>query len=560
MRARVRGLLSTRHEYRVLGLMLASVHATVWWDPGGAVSSSLVLAHLGLFLIWQPIWSRELRLSWGGALVFVLAMVIFVAWLNRWLVSFWLLLLIGLVGGRITVGRVERYAYLMALLFLVSDLLLGSIPRVFAVETLGPEVTTPFGYGLLLVALALILLPGEKRSPGHGYTVDFLYGLTMSMLTAILGMGTLISMYATGLPYAVALCQTVLVIALFLLAISWLWAPFAGVSGFGRIWERYLLNIGTPVEGWLAQLEDAAQNARLPQDFLRTAMTQLLELPWVAGVSWWAAETGTLGVATSHTLNITSGRLHTTIHAHRPIGPALLLHGRLLINLIGHFHRAKEREQELAQRAHMQAVYETGARITHDIKNLLQSLHTMTLAVQNEDDSARDDGLERLLRRQLPHLTQRLQLALDKLQAPRESKATRCRLTEWWEALKARNDTQAIRFESRITSDPLIPAELFDSVADNLLENARLKRQSEPFLNIEVKLISEGNRITLRVSDDGAPVDPDVRDNLFRAPVKSRSGLGIGLYQAARQAQQMGYVLSLRESERGQVCFELHNN
>ncbi len=540
--------------------MLASVHATVWWDPGGAVSSSLVLAHLGLFLIWQPIWSRELRLSWGGALVFVLAMVIFVAWLNRWLVSFWLLLLIGLVGGRITVGRVERYAYLMALLFLVSDLLLGSIPRVFAVETLGPEVTTPFGYGLLLVALALILLPGEKRSPGHGYTVDFLYGLTMSMLTAILGMGTLISMYATGLPYAVALCQTVLVIALFLLAISWLWAPFAGVSGFGRIWERYLLNIGTPVEGWLAQLEDAAQNARLPQDFLRTAMTQLLELPWVAGVSWWAAETGTLGVATSHTLNITSGRLHTTIHAHRPIGPALLLHGRLLINLIGHFHRAKEREQELAQRAHMQAVYETGARITHDIKNLLQSLHTMTLAVQNEDDSARDDGLERLLRRQLPHLTQRLQLALDKLQAPRESKATRCRLTEWWEALKARNDTQAIRFESRITSDPLIPAELFDSVADNLLENARLKRQSEPFLNIEVKLISEGNRITLRVSDDGAPVDPDVRDNLFRAPVKSRSGLGIGLYQAARQAQQMGYVLSLRESERGQVCFELHNN
>lgn len=559
MRSWLRSLFSTRHEYRVLGLMLVSLHAAVWWDLSGPISSSLILAHLGLFLIWQPIWSRELRLSWSGALVFVLAMVVFVTWLNWWLVSFWLLLLIGLVGGRITVGRVERYAYLMALLFLVSDLLLGSIPRVFAVDTLGAEVTTLFGYGLLLVGLALLLIPGERRGPSHRYSVDFLYGLTMSMLTAILGMGTLISMYATGLPYAVALCQTVLVIALFLLAISWLWAPFAGVSGFGRIWERYLLNIGTPVEGWLAQLEDAAQNARLPQEFLRTAMSQLVELPWVAGVDWRTPnESGTLGVVTSHTLQVATGRLHTTIHAHRPIGPALVLHGRLLINLIGHFHRAKEREQELTQRAHMQAVYETGARITHDIKNLLQSLHTMTLAVQNSGDSDRD-GLEQLLRRQLPHLTQRLQLALDKLQAPAESKAARCRLSEWWEALKARNDAQCIRFESRMASDPLIPAELFDSVADNLLENARLKRQSEPALAIEVEVISEGERTALRISDDGAPVDPDIRDSLFRAPVKSRSGLGIGLYQAARQARQMGYALSLREGERGQVCFELHN-
>jgi signal transduction histidine kinase len=553
-------VLSTRHEYRVLGFMLASLHVALWWDFGGVFTRPLILAHLGLFLIWQPIWSRRLRLSWSGAAIFLPAMAAFILWLNWWVMSFWLLLLIGLIGGRITVGRAERYAYLMALLFLVSDLFLGSIPRMFAVTSLGSEVKTLFGYGLLLVPLALVLIPGRSDDEREGQGVDFLYGLTMSMLTAILGMGTLLSMYATGLPYAVALCQAVLVIALFLVAISWLWAPVAGFSGFGQIWERYLLNIGTPVEGWLAELENVAQHTRQPEEFFAAAMGQLVELPWVGGIVWHApGQQGSVGTTTSHSLRVEAGRLDVTVHAHRPIGPALLLHARLLISLIGHFHRAKEREQELSQRAHMQAVYETGARITHDIKNLLQSLHTMTTAVEQNDDARRDD-LERLLRRQLPHLTHRLRLALDKLETPGDAKVARCPVSDWWEALKARNEAQGVRFESHMTSDPVIPAELFDSVADNLLENARVKRQSEPELDIAVTVVTRGEKTTLSVVDSGTPVAPEVRQSLFRAPVKSRNGLGIGLYQAARQAHQMGYTLSLREDLGGPVCFELQSH
>jgi hypothetical protein len=39
--------------------------------------------------------------------------------------------------------------------------------------------------------------------------------------------------------------------------------------------------------------------------------------------------------------------------------------------------------------------------------------------------------------------------------------------------------------------------------------------------------------------------------------VPSRSGHGIGLYQAAKRAEMMGYSLALTHNRPGQVCFEL---
>ena len=61
------------HEHRMLGLMLACLHLAIWWDFGGALSRCLMLAHLGLFLLWQPVWSNLLFLIvvLGGACVHI---------------------------------------------------------------------------------------------------------------------------------------------------------------------------------------------------------------------------------------------------------------------------------------------------------------------------------------------------------------------------------------------------------------------------------------------------------------------------------------------------------
>ena len=63
--------------------------------------------------------------------------------------------------------------------------------------------------------------------------------------------------------------------------------------------------------------------------------------------------------------------------------------------------------------------------------------------------------------------------------------------------------------------------------------------------------------LRLTVCDTGPAIPRDVASRLFRSPVQSDAGLGIGLYHAAKQAQQLGYELKLSANAPGSVCFEL---
>jgi sensor histidine kinase regulating citrate/malate metabolism len=61
----------------------------------------------------------------------------------------------------------------------------------------------------------------------------------------------------------------------------------------------------------------------------------------------------------------------------------------------------------------------------------------------------------------------------------------------------------------------------------------------------------------LAVADNGTAVEASVADGIFREPVSSDYGLGIGLYHAARQAEAAGYHLGLKENRPGRVVFSL---
>jgi hypothetical protein len=52
-------------------------------------------------------------------------------------------------------------------------------------------------------------------------------------------------------------------------------------------------------------------------------------------------------------------------------------------------------------------------------------------------------------------------------------------------------------------------------------------------------------------------VSPAIAGKLLSAPVPSQNGLGVGLYHAARQAEQLGYRLELSDNRAGSVCFRL---
>ena len=98
-----------------------------------------------------------------------------------------------------------------------------------------------------------------------------------------------------------------------------------------------------------------------------------------------------------------------------------------------------------------------------------------------------------------------------------------------------------------------MPRELFDSAADNLIRNALAKRAADPDVRVRVALRADG----LWVSDTGKAIPEDVARALMRAPIASAAGLGIGLYQAARQAEATGYRLLLEKNSDGEVSLAL---
>jgi C4-dicarboxylate-specific signal transduction histidine kinase len=108
----------------------------------------------------------------------------------------------------------------------------------------------------------------------------------------------------------------------------------------------------------------------------------------------------------------------------------------------------------------------------------------------------------------------------------------------------------------RVRAGARLPRTLMDSVADNLVRNALAKRAADRSVRIIVSLSLEGE-VVLRVTDTGSAIAQDVAKCLLRGPVASPAGLGIGLYQAARQAEAAGYSLALEANRDGEVCFAL---
>src|SRR5690606_26432134 len=129
-----------------------------------------------------------------------------------------------------------------------------------------------------------------------------------------------------------------------------------------------------------------------------------------------------------------------------------------------------------------------------------------------------------------PEIAQRLHGTLDKLRTPgRSGPAAQVEAEQWWEALKARHARNEVVFAAgTISPQAKVPGELFDSVADNLVQNALNKGRREKDFRVEVYFVC-ADTPCLRVTDVGVPVPPPVAQRLFDAPVPSQTGLGIGL-------------------------------
>lgn len=563
-------VISPQHEHRFLGLLLITLHFILWWDfyefpfsPG--LLRVILLIHGVLFALWQPLWGERFEppTLWQKILLamFVLVIVIFPI---LSLITIWQLFLLALMAGRDLAKPLDRIINSAAILFLSLQGLWFNIPQLFEIKEVillyqGVPTTQFMIQGMLLI-IPLTFLPfATEASREFRYYINFFHGLTFTLLMIIIGLGSLAMISYFHLIPPLAIVAMTGGTILFIFIFSGLWMIFAGEANMDHIWTRPLLSIGNTLEQWLELMAQPNNYKNLtPQEFLQAGFEQLVTLPWISGIAWQSLYgEEVVGYQDKKQVTLTIHSLEVDIYAPHRISGSQYFQIRILIQLLEYFHQAKRREAAFAQQAQMQAIHEAGAKLTHDIKNLLQSLHAITSVIETYPPNQFGDT-QRLLQGQMPHLTQRLKRTLDKLQKPAEFSYSHVPISLWWGNLKARYRKSRIKFVCHNEAEAvLIPEDLFDNVAENLLQNALHKRQREPTLQIKMELYLYKQRVNFTVCDDGSAIPANIYHHLLTQPVTSQEGFGIGLYQAVKQLAHTGYELKIADNIEGHVCFEL---
>jgi signal transduction histidine kinase len=554
---RLTRLLVAGRRWVVIAMLLA-LHAALVSEPGGMFQRIWLLVHFGLFLLWQPFYATEKELEVFSVVLLVAITAVTLYYVSGWMVVAWLNLLLGILGGRVFTVRTatrDRF-YLVAFAYVLTIMLLWAVPALVLAGRQLPDSVAQFATTVLPFALALlVLLPRAADDSPSNQVFDFFYAVLVFQLGIVLVLGSIALMRFTGENYVASVALTVLGfgIALFMFAV--LWSPMRGFGGLRTYFSRYLLSVGMPFELWMRRVAELAETENDSQRFLEAALKEIAAFPWMRGGRWKSSDgEGGFGADGGHASRFEHHDLVIIFHTEIPLSPALSLHMRLLAQVVSEFYVGKRRETELRQNAYLQAVHETGARLTHDVKNLLQSLYALT-SMAPKDSS---DGYASLLQRQLPQLTRRLQATIEKLREP-EVAATELPVPAeaWWGELERRLAGADIELSATISRGARVPATLFDSFIENTLENARVKVAATPGIRITVALTCEAARNELRVCDTGPAVPADVVQRLFTAPIERGTGLGTGLFHTARLAREAGYALELVANRDGEVCIAL---
>jgi hypothetical protein len=552
----------TRMQPWLLLCVLISLHMLLWLSDDLRAGRVALLPHLGLLLLWQPLVRAERRVDWPTLAVLVALVGLFLSFFGPLALSLWMLLLAGLVGGKVFFSRSRgpRIYYLGALAYLITALLTIALPRALPAGLPVPAGIDTLGLWLSPLALTVMLLvPGHERADRDREVLDFVSGLFVLLLLAVLVLGTLAAMQLAAVDYLRALLITLGVLSTALMVMSWAWNPRAGFGGLSLAFTRYVLSLALPYERWLESLAALSQEGGRPEEFVARAANRLLALPLVSGGEWRTragaaeARSGRFGDQAAHRYDFEHPLLELTLFTARPLSGGLVWHFNLLAQLLGQFYQARLRTEELRRLSYLSAIHDTGARLTHDVKNLLQSLNTLCYAIGEASDADSAARANALLARQLPVITARLEATLDKLRRPESGAGEWVPAPDWLLTMSARFGDQGVSVEGATEPDQRLPGALYTTVAENLVANALQKRQAEPGIHIVLRLGGE----RLSVEDSGSAIAATLKDDLLQAPVPSANGLGVGLYQSALLACGTGYRLSLDENIDGCVRFTL---
>ena len=543
---------------------LVALHLVFLQGPETQLGRLLFLSHIGLGLLWQPFVQQRRRLGFRSMAVVVLCAGLLAYFLNWGLLAFWVMVLTGVVGGKVFLfpDRWERVFHLMALGYLSTALLVLILPQSLVVLKITEPVFVDLArYVAPAAFLFMALLPIGQGAAERAEVVDFIYGVFVFLLMAVIVLGSLSMAAVFQRAYFESLLLTLALVAGILFVLGWIWNPRFGFGGLGGAVAQHVLSLGLPIEDLLQSLAELAKRAADPDRFLSLACAELPQrLPGIVGGACTDGKSRhEFGTHSRHVACFRHGRLQLDLASHVELSPSVLWHYDLVARLLAEFHLGKWRERELQRLSYVEAIHATGARLTHDVKNLLQSLETLCVAAQVES-AAPSPRFVGLVRRQLPEITARLRQTMGKLVAPRRGAVQESVAAgAWIAALARRYEGSGLEFAlaSDIADLHLTETEMLSSVAENLLQNLVAKRQGALHVKGTVRFGSRDQQPWLEVEDDGEAIPAELAEILLTQPAPSENGLGIGLYQSARLAEQCGYRLELAENRRGCVRFRL---
>lgn len=561
-----------RRETAMLLLVLVSFHLGLLQEPASWLGKAASLVHFGVVLLWQPLVSAQRRLSWRE-LAAIVALVLAAGLMLSWGAALvWALMLAGVLGGRLfTYARPRaRIPYWLALAAVVIDLVGLIVPALLqaAGQASEPGLTALASWLIFPLLGAILMCPVRAEVREDATALDLVGSLLIVLALTGVVLGALALMFLQKMAYLEALLSGLALIAGGLLVLAWLWGQHGNFAGLGLEVSRRMLSGGVhrmPLDRWLAEVNALAHEQIHPEQFLQRGAEHLLAWSDVVGLQWqplpdaFVSSAGRCGTASATDYDFSLRGLQVKLYARQTLANTALWQLDLMLHILAEIHAGKQQARQLQSDSYLRAVYETGARVTHEVKNLLQSLHGLcfaALALTERDDPR----AQQMLASQLPRIVERLEQAAARIRRPSDESMRMEPAPQWWGRQQERLAARAI--EGHAAGDlgaclPL-PAALFDNVLDNLLENALGKRPGAAApAAVRVILRGEEGGCTLEVADDGEPIPPARVESLFLAPQVSDSGLGIGLYQASRLAESMAYRLSLVENRPGCVRFRL---
>ena len=544
-------------EQQILAALLLVLHSLTWIIKDPLLQYSLIFVLYGLFLLWQPLWNKDTSINKPSALLPIIFMLILsFYYLNESLI-FFSLLVSGLIGSRLFSYTTTRTFDLLAITILIIEMAIGIIPITFTQIDLPAQFGAYIQIMVLIPILLFFFAPVPDRSQQTRSQIDLMHGVLTATLIFIVLLGGIVTNTLYGVDYTDGLLLTVFVVATLAFGISWFWNPGVGYSGLGVLWNRYAMTIGGPFETWINTLTTLIEEPYISaNEFLQSACDHLVENEWLNGIHWqfesFSISSGNRnGLPFQHPL---SDKLKVTIYFKSDPGQALRQHTILLIRMAYQFYLSKVNQEKMRAEEHFEIIHHTGARLTHDIKNILQSIKASIDIVQIQPEDQQSAPLK-LLKQNLDQISLRLASTLNKLKAPELSNRVRyLSINEWLANFKNEQGHEKIRYQDDIDINHDIPPDLFDSVINNLISNALMKEDASEVI---IDITSNREMIVVTVCDNGKNINSDVENQLFNKPVSSGQGMGIGLYQSSIMARAYNYELELANNQAGKVCFSL---